>query len=488
MFKKLIFSILIIVLTQSCKQVTYPEPVLPVPLQKQLEWQQMEYYGFLHFNMNTYTDEEWGYGDTEPSVFNPTELDTRQWARIAKEAGMKGLILTAKHHDGFCLWPSAYTEYSVKNSTWRDGKGDVVKELAEACREFGLKFGVYLSPWDRNHPKYGTAEYITYFRNQLTELLSNYGEIFEVWFDGANGGDGYYGGARETRRVDKKAYYDWVNTRKIIDSLQPDAVIFSDAGPHVRWVGNERGYAYETTWSPLLRDSVYGGMPEYHTKYAMGQENGTHWVPAEADVSIRPGWYYHPSQDDQVKSLEQLVDIYYGSIGQNATLLLNIPIDRRGLVHENDARQLMKLHRQVQLDFAVDLSIGVTVHASETRHDSPLFKPENVIDKDPATYWATNDDTIEAELTMSFKEKTTFNRLLLQEPIALGQRVKKFSVWVKTDDDWKEVARHTTIGYKRILRLPDIETTAIRIRIEDTRGCPLISNIGVYHAPPMSEE
>ena len=473
-------------LLQSCTEVTYPEPVYPIPLQKQLDWQQMEYYGFLHFNMNTFTDEEWGYGDTDPAVFNPTELDARQWARIAKEAGMKGLILTAKHHDGYCLWPSAYTDYSVKNSPWRDGKGDVVKELAEACEEYGLKMGIYLSPWDRNHSQYGKPEYIEYFRNQLTELLSNYGEIFEVWFDGANGGDGYYGGAREVRRVDKKNYYDWENTRKIIDSLQPNAVGFSDAGPHVRWVGNERGYAYETTWSPLLKDSVYGGMPEYHTKYAMGQENGTHWVPAEADVSIRPGWYYHASQDDQVKSLEQLLDIYYSSIGQNATLLLNLPIDRRGLVHENDERQLMKLSRQIQKDFATDLSENCVVEASETRQNSPLFKPENVIDNDPETYWATNDDTLQSELTLTFPEKTIFNRLMLQEYIALGQRIKKFSVAVETDEGWEDVASHTTIGYKRILRLPDIETNGIRIRFEDARGCPLISNIGVYYASPFT--
>ena len=229
-------TILIIgVVLLSCNQTKAPSPVFPVPSDDQIAWQEMEYYGFLHFNMNTFTNIEWGYGDKAPSVFNPTELDARQWARVAKEAGMKGLIITAKHHDGFCLWPSKYTEHSVKNSIWKDGKGDVIKELAEACKEYGLKMGVYLSPWDRNHPDYGKPEYVTYFRNQLTELLTNYGDIFEVWFDGANGGDGYYGGANEVRKVDKINYYDWETTYELVKKLQPNAVIFSDAGPGTRW-------------------------------------------------------------------------------------------------------------------------------------------------------------------------------------------------------------------------------------------------------------
>ena len=275
------------------KIVPLVAPVEPLPNAYQLAWQELEYYGFIHFNMNTFTNKEWGYGDEKPSQFNPTELDARQLARVAKEAGMKGLIITAKHHDGFALWPSAFTEHSVKNSPWREGKGDLIRELSDACKEFGLKFGVYLSPWDRNHPEYGKPEYVDYYRNQLRELLTNYGSIFEVWFDGANGGDGYYGGANEERRVEKRIYYDWPKTINLVRELQPQAVIFSDAGPDIRWIGNERGYAYDTTWSPIFRDSVYAGMPGFD-KYAKGQENGTHWVPTESDVSIRPGWYYHP--------------------------------------------------------------------------------------------------------------------------------------------------------------------------------------------------
>ncbi len=253
----LFFLILISNLFKSCLfKNEIITPINPIPTKRQINWQQMEYYAFIHFNMNTFTNKEWGYGDESPATFNPIELDTDQWARIIKEAGMKGIILTAKHHDGFCLWPSTFTEHSVKNSPWREGKGDLINELSLSCKKYDLKLGIYLSPWDRNHYAYGKSEYINYFRGQLKELLSNYGEIFEVWFDGANGGDGYYGGANEIRHVDKKTYYDWTNTYEIVRQLQPNAVIFSDAGPDIRWVGNEKGYANETTWSNLYRDSV----------------------------------------------------------------------------------------------------------------------------------------------------------------------------------------------------------------------------------------
>ena len=368
----------LILLYYSCTNVKPPEAIGPTPTKHQMDWQEMEYYGFLHFSINTFTDVEWGYGDKSPKLFNPTELDARQWARIAKEAGMKGLILTNKHHDGFTLWPSKYTKYSVKNSPWKDGKGDVVKELAEACKEYGLKMGIYVSPWDRNHTDYGKPAYIEYFRNQLKELLTNYGDIFEVWFDGANGGDGYYGGAREFRKVDKKTYYDWENTNKLIRKLQPNTIIWSDNGPGARWVGNEHGFSYETMWSPLLRDSVYGGMPEFHTKYKLGQENGTHWVPSEADVSIRPNWYYHKSEDNKVKNLKQLTDIYYKSVGRNSTLLLNFPVDRRGLIHENDEKQVKRLAAQLKKDFANNLAANAkttatNIRGNDSHYDSRLI-------------------------------------------------------------------------------------------------------------------
>lgn len=481
-YQHLLFTIVILI-SSSCSTPPPPELVLPIPSEAQLAWHDLEYYGFVHFNMNTFSNMEWGMGDESPAQFNPTKLDCRQWARVCKEAGMKGIILTAKHHDGFCLWPSAYTEHSVKNSPWKDGKGDVVKELSEACKEFGLKFGVYLSPWDRNHAAYGTPEYLTYFRNQLRELLTNYGEVFEVWFDGANGGTGYYGGANEDRRVDKLTYYDWENTYAIIRELQPNAIIFSDAGPGCRWVGNEHGYAYPTTWSNLMKDSVYGGQPEYAEKYSMGQENGTHWIPAEADVSIRPGWYYHEYEDHKVKSLSELLEIYYKSIGRNASLLLNFPVDKRGLIHENDVAQLQKLTAKIKADFANDLAQAKKIRASHERGKG--YKATNVLDGKKTTYWAAPDGQVEASLTIDFGTPTTFNRFLVQEYIALGQRIKAFTLEAQTDEGWKEIASETTIGYKRILRLPDVTASTIRLNIKDAKACPAISNIEVYHAPKL---
>ncbi|WP_282073605.1 alpha-L-fucosidase [Polaribacter atrinae] len=475
--------ILVVVIVQSCSSVEPPKPNYPIPTEHQMAWQEMEFYGFIHFSINTFTDVEWGYGDKSPELFNPTELNVRQWVKVAKEAGMKGLILTDKHHDGFCLWPSEYTDYSVKNSPWKNGKGDVVKELAEACKEYGLKMGIYLSPWDRNHAEYGKPEYIEYFRNQLTELLTNYGDIFEVWFDGANGGDGYYGGANEVRTVDKRTYYDWDTTNALIRKLQPNAIIWSDNGPDARWVGNEHGFSYDTTWSPLLRDSIYGGMPEYKTKYAFGQENGTHWVPAEADVSIRPGWYYHKSEDNKVKTLKELLNIYYNSIGKNSTFLLNLPVDRRGLVNENDERQLKKLTAQLKVDFANNLALKVKTTASNVRGSSSTYNADNAVDNDKNTYWATDDNIIKSSITIDFEKPTLFNRFLIQEYIQLGQRVKQFSLEAEINEKWKTIDNQTTIGYKRILRFDEITATKIRINIKDAKACPLISNIEVYHAP-----
>ncbi|GAB3664971.1 alpha-L-fucosidase [Echinicola sediminis] len=481
--KKYIALLLLAVACQK-KEVAPPAPVDPVPSERQLAWQDLEYYAFVHFNMNTFTNIEWGLGGEDPDTFNPTELDCRQWAKVAKEAGMKGIILTAKHHDGFCLWPTATTEHSVKSSSWKDGQGDVLKELSEACKEYGLKFGVYLSPWDRNNEHYGTPEYIDIFRTQLRELLTNYGEVFEVWFDGANGGTGYYGGANEDRRVDKQTYYDWENTYKIIRELQPNAVIFSDAGPDIRWVGNEEGHAYKTTWSNLMRDEVYGGMPNYHTDYADGQENGTHWVPAEVDVSIRPGWYYHEYEDHKVKSLPTLLDIYYESIGRNGSLLLNFPVDKRGLIHENDVEQVLKLANKIKEDFADNLvSKSSKVEASVERGSG--YEGEKAIDEDPETYWAAPDGSNNGSLTVHFDEPTTFNRFLAQEYITLGQRVKAFTLEAQTESGWEEIANETTIGYKRILRFPSITASAVRFTVTDAKDCPTITEIGIYNAPKV---
>jgi len=480
---KLICPVLALSLSYCQEKATPPEPILPVPDQKQIAWQELEYYGFVHFNMNTFSDREWGFGDEKPEQFNPTALDAKQWARVAKEAGMKGLIITAKHHDGFVLWPSAYTEHSVKNSPWRDGKGDLIQEFVDACRAEGLKVGMYYSPWDRNHPDYGKPEYVTYMRNQLTELLTNYGEIFEIWFDGANGGTGWYGGANEDRKVDKFSYYDWPTTIELVRKLQPGAMLFSDAGPDVRWVGNEHGFAYETTWSNLMRDSVYAGMPEFSEKWATGQENGTHWVPAESDVSIRPGWYYHTYEDHKVKTLPELMEIYYKSIGQNSSLLINFPVDTRGLIHEKDEEAILKMAAKIKEDFAVNLAKDASLKSSSNRGKG--YDVNNLIDADFDTYWTTPDGEIQASVELDFGKRISFNRLLLQEYVNLGQRVKAFSLEKEVNGIWEKIAEGTTIGYKRILTFPDTEAQKVRINFLDGKGIPVISEIGFFSAPAM---
>ena len=433
----------------------------------------MEYYAFIHFNMNTFTNKEWGYGDESPSTFNPTSLDTDQWAEVIKNSGMKGIIITAKHHDGFALWPSNYTSHSVKNSPWKNGEGDLIKDLEKSCRKFGLKLGIYLSPWDRNHPDYGTKKYISYFRNQLTELLTNYGEIFEVWFDGANGGSGFYGGTNEVRKVDKKTYYDWENTHKIIRELQPNAVIFSDAGPDIRWVGNEKGYANKTTWSNIYKDSVYGGMPDYY-KFSSGQENGSHFIPTETDVSIRPGWYYHPEEDDKVKSLEKLIDIYFNSVGLNSSLLLNIPVDNRGLIHENDTKRLYELNNYIRNTFSNNFFMESKMYFNGMSHPIDKLIDNKISSMCPFKTKLNN------VIEISLNENKIVDIFKISENINLGQRVKKFRLEALVNDIWVTIEEGTTIGSKRLIKFEPIEIKKLKFTIIDSKDIPMISEIGIY--------
>ena len=433
----------------------------------------MEYYAFIHFNMNTFTNKEWGYGDESPSTFNPTSLDTDQWAEVIKNSGMKGIIITAKHHDGFALWPSNYTSHSVKNSPWKNGEGDLIKDLEKSCRKFGLKLGIYLSPWDRNHPDYGTKKYISYFRNQLTELLTNYGEIFEVWFDGANGGSGFYGGTNEIRKVDKKTYYDWENTHKIIRELQPNAVIFSDAGPDIRWVGNEKGYANKTTWSNIYKDSVYGGMPDYY-KFSSGQENGSHFIPTETDVSIRPGWYYHPEEDDKVKSLEKLIDIYFNSVGLNSSLLLNIPVDNRGLIHENDTKRLYELNNYIRNTFSNNFFMESKMYFNGMSHPIDKLIDNKISSMCPFKTKLNN------VIEISLNENKIVDIFKISENINLGQRVKKFRLEALVNDIWVTIEEGTTIGSKRLIKFDPIEIKKLKFTIIDSKDIPIIAEIGIY--------
>ena len=345
--------------------------------------------------------------------------------------------------------------------------------MSQACKEYGLKFGVYLSPWDRNHPSYGKSEYITYFRNQLRELLTEYGEIFEVWFDGANGGDGFYGGANEERRVDKKMYYDWPKTIELVRSLQPQAVIFSDAGPDIRWVGNEKGYANETTWSPIYRDSVFAGMPDFQ-RFASGQENGTHWVPTETDVSIRPGWYYHPEQDDQVKSLSKLVDIYYNSVGLNSSLLLNLPVDNRGLIHENEVKNLKALADYLNTTFSYNYSKGQKVKTSSTYKG---YDNSALIDDDKKTYWASDINDQNPTIEIHLDNPVRANTFMIQEYLPMGQRIKSFYFEVFTGGNWEKVYEGSTIGNKRLIRFKTQTIERARFTVNDKKAQIVISNI-----------
>ncbi|GEL09696.1 hypothetical protein FGL01_04350 [Flavobacterium glycines] len=474
--------ILLFLIFSTGNQLKAQQAFGPVPSENQMRWQEMEYYAFVHLSVNTYTDMAWGFGNEDPKIFNPTNLDCRQWARIAKEAGMKGIILTAKHHSGFCLWPSKYTEYSVKNSPWKNGKGDIVREMADACKEYGLKLGIYLSPWDRNHLDYGKPEYITYFRNQLKELLTNYGEIFEVWFDGANGGDGYYGGANETRRINRETYYDWANTYKLVRELQPKIVIWNDNGDRadLRWVGTEAGYVGKTNWSLL---NATGKVTENMLSH--GVEDGNSWVPGEVNTSIRPEWFYHKREDSKVKTLPDLMTIYYNSIGRNGTLLLNFPIMPNGLIHQKDEKAVLDFAQEVKKVFAVNLTEKATAEASGILENNANFGADKSIDRDTETYWTTDDQAKSASLIISFDKPTAFNRFLVQEYIKLGQRVKSFKLEANINGEWKELATETTIGYKRILCFPTVEATKLRFTILDTKKGALISNIGIYNAPQI---
>ncbi|MBC9796848.1 alpha-L-fucosidase [Sinomicrobium weinanense] len=484
--KKLITLTATILTLCSCstpkKKVSAPEAVGPVPSEAQLAWQDMELNAFIHFTTNTFTGKEWGFGDESPSIFNPSEADVDQWITTLKEAGFKGVILTAKHHDGFCLWPSKFTEHSIKNSPYKDGEGDIVKEVSEACKRHGLKFGVYLSPWDRNRADYGEASYVEYYRNQLKEIFATYGPAFEMWFDGANGGDGYYGGARESRNIDRQTYYDWPTTLDMVRQLQfePQVLFFSDGGPDIRWVGNESGLAGETNWNTISNDTLYAGKAGINELLATGSEDGNQWIPAEVDVSIRPGWFYHEEEDSLVKSAEALFEIYLTSVGRGSNLLLNIPPDRRGLIHENDVAALKAWRKLIDDTFRTNLAANAPATATAYRGESPDYAATRVTDGNKESYWATDDGVTTASVEIDLEKDQKISYILLQEYISLGQRVKSFTVEARQGDGWAKIAEGTTIGYKRILKTGAVNTDKIRVNITDAKACPLISNIEVY--------
>ena len=465
-----------------------PAPFGATPSERQLRWHEMEFYGFLHFTVNTFTDKEWGYGDEDPSIFNPAEFDADAIVEALAAAGMKGVILTCKHHDGFCLWPTRTTDHSVRQSRWREGRGDVVKLMSEAARRRGLKFGVYLSPWDRNHPHYARPEYVPVYREQLRELLTGYGEIYEVWHDGANGGDGYYGGAREKRLIDKRTYYEWPKTWEMVRRLQPNAVIFSDAGPDIRWVGNESGYANETCWATYDPVGEDGGPPAPgYTRYreaGSGHRHGSRWLPAECDVSIRPGWFWHAAENAKVKTPRQLLDLYYQSVGRGASFLLNVPPDRRGLVHENDAASLRRFGELLRATFARNLAANATVTASNTRGSGKAFSPRNLLDPDRYSYWGVDDAARTPEVVFDMGRPVTFNVVRVRENIRLGQRVDAFAVDAWQGGAWQAVGQATSIGPCRLIRTAaKVTTNKVRLRITESAAAPALSDFGLFSEP-----
>ncbi len=466
--------------------VAAPAPCPPLPTTEQLNWQRMERYAFVHFALNTFTDQEWGYGNESPSLFAPSALDCRQWARVCRQAGLQGIIVTAKHHGGFGLWPSAATSYTVAASPWRGGHGDVMRELADACRDEGLKLGIYLSPWDRHHPHYGSPAYIDYFRRQLRELLTNYGPIFEVWFDGANGGSGWYGGADTTRTIDRTTYYHWPATYELVHTLQPHCLVWNDGGDlaQLRWVGNEDGEAGVTNWSLMSRQG-----PASARELREGVPTGDVWVPAETNMSIRPGWFFHERENGQVKSVDRLMEAYCKSVGRNSTLLLNLPIAPDGRIHPADSARVVAFGQCLERAYGHDLARTATATASNTRGGDPLFAASCAIDGRPDTYWATDDGVTEASLLLDFGRPVAFNRFVAEEAIAMGQRVARFKLEALVGGRWQPLTDTlagtgqqslTTIGHRRIVCFDTVTATRLRFTIAESRACPLIASVGVY--------
>ncbi|QJD97676.1 hypothetical protein HH214_18245 [Mucilaginibacter robiniae] len=474
-----------------CNAQSAPAPYGALPSKAQLNWHEMEMYCIIHFGVDTYTNKEWGYGDESPDLVNPIKFDAVQIIGAAKAGGFKGVVIVAKHHDGLCLWPTQTTEHNISKSSWKQGKGDMVKEYQLACQKLGMQMGLYCSPWDRNSAYYGQPEYINIYRSQLKELYTRYGKLFISWHDGANGGDGYYGGSKEVRKIDRTTYYGWPVTWAITRQLQPSAVLFGDVGPDVRWVGNEEGHAGETCWAtydPVAPD--VGREPSNgYTKYELGIEgtrNGKHWMPAECDVSLRPGWFYHASQNSQVKTPYELLDLYYKSVGRGAGLDLGLSPNQQGLLNPEDVASLRQFGQLLKQTFAVNLASGAKLIASNVRgNNNSQFGAQHLLDADRYSYWATDDQVKTPQIVFNLTSSKTFNVIRLRENIKLGQRIESFAVDAWQNGAWKQIGAATSIGANRLIRLPQNITTAkVRLRITGSPVCIALSDFGLYKEPP----
>lgn len=478
-----------------CHAQTALPPYGALPSEAQLKWHEMEMYCIIHYSTGTYTDREWGYGDESPSLINPSEFDAEQIVSAAKEGGFRGVIVVAKHHDGLCLWPTETTEYSIRKSPWKNGKGDIVQEYRKACEKLGIKMGIYCSPWDRNSPLYGTPEYVDLYRKQLRELYNNYGDLFISWHDGANGGDGYYGNTRETRKIDRATYYGWESTWAITRTMQPGAVIFGDAGPDVRWVGNEAGHAGETCWATYEPRSPEEGRKPANgfTRYEMGTEgarNGKYWMPAECDVSLRPGWFYHARENSSVKTPAELLDLYYKSVGRGANLDLGLSPNPEGRLNPEDVNSLRQFGKLLKQTFALNLAEGAVLQASNIRgNNRSEYGPQHLLDPDRYTCWATDDEVHLPELTVMLPAEKTFNVIRLRENVKLGQRIEAFTIEALLNGKWKEIAASTSIGPNRLIRLPHRVTTAgVKLKITRSPVAVALSDFGLYNEPEMPDK
>jgi alpha-L-fucosidase len=490
MIKNFILSAQLLLAAGMAYSQTAPKPYGVLPTERQIKWQETEMYCIVHFSMATFDDKEWGYGDEPNSLFNPQSFNALQIVGAAKAGGFKGIVVVAKHHDGFCLWPTKTTQHNISQSPYKNGKGDVVKEYQEACEKLNMKLGLYCSPWDRNNANYGTPEYVNIYRAQLKELYSNYGPLFMSWHDGANGGDGFYGGAREPRKIDRTTYYGWDTNWGITRAMQPTAAIFGDVGPDVRWVGNEQGHAGETSWETYTPEAPEEGKTPANgfVKDWLGTEgtrNGKYWMPAECDVPLRTGWFYHQSQDGQSKSAYKLLDLYYKSVGRAACLDLGLSPNKQGFISPEDEQILKEFGNILKQTFAVNLAKGATLTASNVRgKNQAVYGVAHLTDNDRYSYWATDDQITNPQLIVDMHKPQTFNVIRLREDIKLGQRIEGVAIDIWQNNAWQQLATATSIGANRLIRLPqNVTASKVRLRVTKSPVCIALSDFGLFKEP-----